>query len=129
MTTNHRPPTAGWYPDPYGSGGQSYWDGTKWAQHTPPPPPAGHRFTIHYGFALLAFFSFLGTAIPCLFMFMAAGSAAGDKGTDPQSAQAASDAAGIGGGMAIMWLLWGGMWTLIWAAFAINHTLKARRGQ
>jgi hypothetical protein len=29
--------------------------------------------------------------------------------------------------MAILWLLWGGMWTLIWAAFAINHTLKERR--
>ena len=23
----------------------------------------------------------------------------------------------------------GGMWTLVWAAFAFNHTLKARRGQ
>jgi len=29
--------------------------------------------------------------------------------------------------MAMLWMLWGGMWTIIWLAFAINHTLKARR--
>ena len=43
MTT---PPTpAGWYPDPDGSGGQRYWDGTTWTEHRFPaapvaPPPA-----------------------------------------------------------------------------------------
>ncbi|MDT5186690.1 MAG: hypothetical protein QOI29_4848 [Mycobacterium sp.] len=46
MTT---PPTpAGWYPDPDGSGGQRYWDGSQWTEHrspaapepTEPPPPA-----------------------------------------------------------------------------------------
>ena len=25
------------------------------------------------------------------------------------------------------WLLWGGMWTLVWTASAIQHTLKGRR--
>lgn len=39
MTT---PPTpAGWYPDPDGSGGQRYWDGSVWTEHrSPAPPPA-----------------------------------------------------------------------------------------
>jgi hypothetical protein len=39
MTT---PPTpAGWYPDPDGSGGQRYWDGSVWTEHRAPaaPPP------------------------------------------------------------------------------------------
>jgi hypothetical protein len=78
------------------------------------------RITIHYGFALLAIFAFLGTVVPTIFMFVAAGSSVdGTEGGDAT--------AGIGTGFAIMWLLWGGMWTLIWAAFAINHTLKARK--
>lgn len=40
MTT---PPTpAGWYPDPDGTGGQRYWDGTAWTEHQAPTqqPPA-----------------------------------------------------------------------------------------
>jgi hypothetical protein len=41
MTT---PPTpAGWYPDPDGTGGQRYWDGTAWTEHQTPAqqqPPA-----------------------------------------------------------------------------------------
>ncbi|GAS97209.1 uncharacterized protein RMCC_4175 [Mycolicibacterium canariasense] len=40
MTT---PPTpAGWYPDPDGTGGQRYWDGTAWTEHQAPAqqPPA-----------------------------------------------------------------------------------------
>jgi uncharacterized protein YbjQ (UPF0145 family) len=41
---------AGWYPDPQGGGGQRYWDGSAWTEHTqpaaqaappPPPPPPG----------------------------------------------------------------------------------------
>jgi hypothetical protein len=37
------PPTpAGWYPDPDGSGGQRYWDGSEWTEHRSPaiPEPA-----------------------------------------------------------------------------------------
>lgn len=33
MTTP--PTTAGWYPDPEGSGGQRYWDGSEWQTHGP----------------------------------------------------------------------------------------------
>ena len=33
-----RNPPANWYPDPDGSGGQRYWDGTTWTQHRVPPP-------------------------------------------------------------------------------------------
>ncbi|KRD17825.1 hypothetical protein ASE48_25410 [Mycobacterium sp. Root265] len=33
MTTP--PTTAGWYPDPDGSGGQRYWDGATWSDHGP----------------------------------------------------------------------------------------------
>ena len=37
MTT---PPTpAGWYPDPDGSGGQRYWDGSEWTEHRAPATP------------------------------------------------------------------------------------------
>ena len=37
MTT---PPTpAGWYPDPDGSGGQRYWDGSSWTEHRSPAAP------------------------------------------------------------------------------------------
>jgi len=40
MTT---PPTpAGWYPDPDGSGGQRYWDGSGWTEHR---APAAHEPT------------------------------------------------------------------------------------
>lgn len=37
---------AGWHPDPYGGGGQRWWDGTRWTEHVAPggqpgqPPPA-----------------------------------------------------------------------------------------
>jgi uncharacterized RDD family membrane protein YckC len=30
---------AGWYPDPAGTGGQRYFDGTTWTEHFVPPPP------------------------------------------------------------------------------------------
>jgi len=34
------PPTpAGWYPDPDGSGGQRYWDGSEWTEHRAPATP------------------------------------------------------------------------------------------
>ena len=38
-----------------------------------------------------------------------------------------SNAGGIAGVMVVGWFLWGGMWTVIWLAFAINHMLKNRR--
>ena len=30
----------GWYEDPAGGGGQRWWDGVRWSEHTIPPPPA-----------------------------------------------------------------------------------------
>jgi hypothetical protein len=36
MTNPTTPP--GWYPDPSGTGGQRYWDGTQWTGQTAPPP-------------------------------------------------------------------------------------------
>ena len=74
--------------------------------------PAERRFTIHYGFSLLAIFALLGTLIPGLGLMSTA--------SDPETE-------GIGAGMGVLWLLWGGMWTLIWTAFAIQHTLRGRR--
>lgn len=74
--------------------------------------PGKGRFTIHYGFALLAFFSLLGTLFPAIALMSTA--------SDPETE-------GVGAGMGVLWLLWGGMWTLIWAAFAIHHTLRSRR--
>jgi hypothetical protein len=92
-------------------------DGLTWSDVSvaaPPPAPAAEsgRITIHYGFALLALFSLLGTVIPSIFLFSTA--------SDP-------DTQGIGAGMGLLWLIWGGMWTLIWTAFAIHHTLRGRR--
>lgn len=33
-------PISGWYPDPNGSGGQRYWDGTAWTSNVALPPQA-----------------------------------------------------------------------------------------
>lgn len=33
----------------------------------------------------------------------------------------------IAGNLGIAWLFWGGMWTVIWTAFAVQHTLRGRR--
>ncbi len=38
-TTPPPAPPAGWYPDPAGSGHQSYWDGERWTLTTSPPAP------------------------------------------------------------------------------------------
>jgi Domain of unknown function (DUF4352)/Protein of unknown function (DUF2510) len=46
------PPTpAGWYPDPDGSGGQRYWDGSRWTEHQSPatPEPAEPLGSDHSG--------------------------------------------------------------------------------
>lgn len=111
----------GWYPDPAGSGQQRYFDGANWttayapvAAAPPPPPPARaeRRFTIHYGFALLAVFSLIGTllfGIPLL-----------AQASDPETGE-------MGTTLGVLWMLWGGMWTVIWIAFAIQHTLRGRR--
>lgn len=113
------PPPAGWYPDP-STGQQRWFDGTTWGPYAPstsaPPTaaagPAERRFTIHYGFALLAVFSLIGTLIIGIPMLSTA--------ADP-------DTGGVGAVMGTLWMLWGGMWTLIWVAFAVQHTLKGRR--
>jgi hypothetical protein len=103
----------GYYPDPAGGPTPRWFSGTTWTdRYAPPPEPA--RFTIHYGFALLAVFSLIGTLIIGIPLLSTAG--------DPQSH-------GAGAVMGLFWMLWGGMWTVIWIAFAINHTLKAKRGQ
>lgn len=112
----------GWYADPTGAPGQRYFDGTTWTHHRAAPGPAERRFTIHYGFALLAVFSLLGTVLPSIFWFAVAGSAANDS-----SADGAAAAAGFSTTFGVLWLIWGGMWTLIWAAFAVHHTLKGRQ--
>lgn len=127
MTTTP-PPPPGWYPDPDGGPNLRWFNGTAWTHQYQPPnqqlaapsPAQSGRITIHYGFALLAILSLLGTLGIGIPMLLSAGSA--DDGTD-----AGKDVAGIGSGMATLWMLWGGMWTIIWLAFAINHTLKARR--
>ena len=120
MRTETHPP--GWYPDPRGGSELRWFNGTDWTN--PAPPPAERRFTIHYGFVVLAAFSLLGTLIPSIFWFVVAGNAASDPGVDPDAAATAS---GISSTFGVIWLLWGGMWTLIWAAFAIHHTLQGRR--
>ena len=103
----------GWYPDPAGNGGHRYFDGTSWGPTAPPPPmPAERRFTIHYGFGLLAVLSLIGTLIIGLPMLSTA--------SDP-------DTEGLGAVLGVLWMLWGGMWVLIWTAFAIQHTLRGRR--
>ena len=124
MSTPTPPPSGEWYPQQQ----QPYPYRVQQQPYPYPYPvqqrPAPARYTIHYGFSLLAIFSLLGTVIPTVIMFAAAGSTASDKSLDHESASAA---AGMGSEMAILWLLWGGMWTLVWAAFAVNHTLKERR--
>jgi hypothetical protein len=107
MTTQ----SSGWHPDPSGTTGQRYFDGHDWTEHLAPQKPAERRFTIHYGFALLAVFAMLGTVIPTLLLFSTA--------SDPQTE-------GYGVTAGVLWLLWGGFWTLVWVAFAIQHTLRGR---
>jgi hypothetical protein len=62
--------------------------------------------------------------VPSIIWFVVAGNASSDPGADPD---AANTAVGISATFGVLWLLWGGMWTLIWTAFAIHHTLRGRR--
>jgi Protein of unknown function (DUF2510) len=43
-------PAAGWYPDPAGSGGTRWWDGTSWTEHLQaaqaPPAPVAQPATV-----------------------------------------------------------------------------------
>lgn len=136
------PPTPpGWYPDPQGGPNLRWFNGTQWTdqyqaqaptqQFATPPPPAGvsseRRFTIHYGFVLLAVFSFLGTVIPSLFWFVGAANVEIDPVATQSEIDGANAATGVMSFFGIGWLLWGGMWTIIWTAFAIQHTLKSKR--
>lgn len=109
MTETSKAP--GYYPDPAGGPTPRWFNGTTWTdQYAPPPEPA--RITIHYGFALLAVISLIATllfGIPLL-------AGASDEHSGGASAI-----------MGVLWMLWGGMWTLIWVAFAVNHTIKVRR--
>jgi hypothetical protein len=59
------------------------------------PAADSGRITIHYGFALLAVFSLLGTIVPALALFSTV--------NDPETK-------GYGAGMGVVWLIWGGMW-------------------
>ncbi|MGV8874346.1 MAG: DUF4352 domain-containing protein [Rhodococcus sp. (in: high G+C Gram-positive bacteria)] len=43
MTTPRPATPAGFYPDPSGGPGQSYWDGTQWGGQPPQPPKKSHR--------------------------------------------------------------------------------------
>lgn len=118
----------GWYPDPAGGLAVRWFNGTDWAyqyqappQQFTPPPSAQRRFTIHYGFVVVAVISLLLTVVPSIFWFSAASGAANDP-NDTQHVGTTFSA-----GMGLFWLLWGGMWTLIWTAFAIHHTLRGRQ--
>jgi len=138
MTFTPPPTPAGWYPDPDGGPHLRWFNGTQWTdqrqaptqQFAGPPPPVAiseRRFTIHYGFVLLAVFSLLGTVIPSIFWFASAASVDTGAGATQSEIDGATAATGILSLFGVGWLLWGGMWTLVWTAFAIQHTLKSRR--
>jgi len=89
-------PAPGWYPDPAGTGLQRYWDGAEWTMHHAPPTPHAplpKQRGMHPAFVLLAVISLLVTALPVV-------------GSNH-----------LNGGM-IVWLLWGGFWTVLWFLFA-----------
>jgi hypothetical protein len=115
MTQQH--PGPGFYRDPAGGPARRWFNGTSWTDHYAPPSQPS-RITIHYGFALLAILSLMATLFFGIPMMVAAGH---QSETDP-------DGSGAAAVFALLWMGWGGMWTLIWTAFAVNHTLKARRG-
>jgi hypothetical protein len=96
-------PTPGWYPDPSGGPGQRYWDGTWTGDFRALPPPAQEpaptRRSVHPAFAFLAVISLLVTALPAIAIFGSSDS----NSVNP---------------FAVLWLLWGGFWTILWWLFA-----------
>ena len=126
----HRTRPPGWYPDPAGGPNSRWFNGTDWTHHYHPPvqqfapPPAERRFTIDYGLVVVAVISLLVTLVPSTFWFVAAGSVTSEPSTERDGA---GTAAGLGIVMVVLGMLWGGMWTLIWTASAIHHTLRGRQ--
>src|SRR4051794_36448068 len=100
MTAPPPPPLPGWYPDPSGEPGMRYWDGTWTDQRAPslvPPPPheaVRERRKKHPAFAFLAWTSLIVTALVGLVMFSGSGDTVNPFG--------------------LLWLLWGGFWTVLW---------------
>jgi Protein of unknown function (DUF2510) len=79
---------------------QRFWDGSDWTMHHAPPPPhkpVAERRSVHPAFAFLAVISLLVTALPAILML---------NGSDSVSP------------FAVLWLLWGGFWTILWWLFA-----------
>lgn len=109
----------GWNPNPEGGSALRGFNGTDWthqyqptAQQFAPAPPAERRFAIHYGFALVALFSLGATLLFGIPMI----ATAADKKTE-----------NVGAVIGLFWMLWGGMWTVVWTAFSIQHTLRGRQ--
>lgn len=113
---------AGWYPDPRVAGRHRYFDGTDWTHYTAgmaPPTipgsttaPSKHRVLIPVGFLMLAALSVVGTLIFGVLIF------------EQADARAGAEMAVLLGGS---WLLWGGIWTVIWFVLAIRHVIRGRR--
>jgi Uncharacterised protein family UPF0547/Protein of unknown function (DUF2510) len=87
---------AGWYEDPSGKG-LRYWDGAWTDQRMPFPPGYTPRYTperrkLHPGFVFLAVISLFVAVLPAIF--------------------------GFSGSFTVLWLLWGGFWTVLWWLFA-----------
>ena len=97
------PPLPGWYPDPSGEPGLRYWDGT-WTDHrqpslVPPPPhePVPKRRSHTPGVRLSRRDLPTCDGVPAIAMFN------GHDSVNP---------------FAVLWLLWGGFWTVLWWLFA-----------
>ena len=67
---------------------------------------------MNYGFILLAALSALMTLFPAIAWIT------GNDPDDPNDDFLVT--------IGVLWLLWGGAWTLIWAAFGFQHTLRGK---